>query len=277
MVDLAVADARRRRAGAAAHAGRPHDANWLSGRPLRQVHRTASSAPASMQLIEFADPDRQRRRSRLAFPDDVEMVVEGGDLVDLGLGQPHVVGQRAQMGGRQATVARPGSDAGTRSADRAARPRSAQKRPDLGERTDHPAPALLVRDPVLAVPALSYSLLPWRPRSRSAPATMCVSRSQSGDLGSRTWHTIDLHTAEPNAGLTILADRGADRTDLRPDLSHGLYRQRFRLLDQKIMSIAVALRSSRGGRPFRRSDWECRSPPADRCSGLQVAHLALCR
>ena len=103
-IDLAVADARGGRRGAAAHAGGPHDAHCGRHRPSPRARRAGVSAPAIMQLDRIADPDGQRRRWRLAFPDDVEMVVEGGDLVDLGLGQAHVFGERAQMRRRQAAM-----------------------------------------------------------------------------------------------------------------------------------------------------------------------------
>ena len=37
------------------------------------------------------------------LPDDVEMVIERRHLVDLGL-QPHLLGKRAKVGGRQMAV-----------------------------------------------------------------------------------------------------------------------------------------------------------------------------
>ena len=104
MVDFAVADARGRRAGAAADARRPHHPHGL---------RVDGRAELADQLLgpgkhagnRIADPDGQRRRRRLAFLDDVEMVVERRHLVDLGLRQPHLLGKRAQVGGRQMAVA----------------------------------------------------------------------------------------------------------------------------------------------------------------------------
>ncbi len=45
----------------------------------------------------IADADRQWWRRRLVFLDDIEMIVERGDFIDLGLRQPQPIGQRAQM------------------------------------------------------------------------------------------------------------------------------------------------------------------------------------
>ena len=47
----------------------------------------------------IADADGQRRDIRLAFLHHVEMRVEGRGLEHLGEGQPHLVGQRGEMGG----------------------------------------------------------------------------------------------------------------------------------------------------------------------------------
>ncbi len=65
--------------------------------PSSSAARSAS-APASSQASEFADPDGQRGRRRLALLHHVEMRIEGRDLVDFGHGEPHLLGQRAQMG-----------------------------------------------------------------------------------------------------------------------------------------------------------------------------------
>src|SRR6185369_5439474 len=50
-----------------------------------------------------ADAHRDRRRNGLAFLDDVEVVIEGRDLEDLGLRELHLGGQRREM--RRAQVA----------------------------------------------------------------------------------------------------------------------------------------------------------------------------
>ena len=96
VLDLAVADAGSRRAGAAADAGGAHDSD-LAGidagaQALDQLVRARDHAADGL-----ADADRHGRRLRLAFFDDVEVVVERRDLVDLGLRQAHLFGQRAQV------------------------------------------------------------------------------------------------------------------------------------------------------------------------------------
>ena len=78
---------------------------------LLRAHQLAGQA--------VADPDRQRRRRRLALLDHVEMGVEGRDLVDLGLRQPHLLGERREMRGARGGRSGPGSGAGARSAGRA--------------------------------------------------------------------------------------------------------------------------------------------------------------
>src|ERR1700722_17093825 len=45
-----------------------------------------------------ADADRQLRRRRLTFPDDVEVIVERGDLVNLGFRKPLFLGESEQSG-----------------------------------------------------------------------------------------------------------------------------------------------------------------------------------
>ena len=52
-----------------------------------------------------ADPHGERRRRRLALLHHIEMGVEGRDLVDLGLRQAHLLGERRQMRGREMAVA----------------------------------------------------------------------------------------------------------------------------------------------------------------------------
>ncbi len=78
-----------------------------------------------------ADPDRERGRRCLALAGHVEMGIEGRDLVDLGLGQPHLVGQRRDMGRREMAVGVLDQVQEFDQQIAAARP-VAQKRADLG-------------------------------------------------------------------------------------------------------------------------------------------------
>ena len=99
--NLAVADPRRGRHVAAAHAGRAQDADPLGIRagpqPRDQVLGAGQHAGNGV-----ADPDGERRRDRLALLHHVEVVVERGDLVDLHLAQAHLVGQGADVLGPEA-------------------------------------------------------------------------------------------------------------------------------------------------------------------------------
>ena len=52
-----------------------------------------------------ADPDGERRRRRLALLDHVEVRIEGRDLVHRRLRQPHLLGERGEMRGREMAVA----------------------------------------------------------------------------------------------------------------------------------------------------------------------------
>ena len=52
-----------------------------------------------------ADAHGQGRRHPLAFLDDIEVVVEGRDLVDLGGGELHLLGERDDVCGRDAVIA----------------------------------------------------------------------------------------------------------------------------------------------------------------------------
>ena len=98
-VDVAMPDLGHRGTVAAAHAGRPDhpDGGAEPGRQRGQeclgAHHLAGQA--------VADPDGQGGRGRLAVEDDVEVGVEGGDLVDLGHGQLQRFGQGLEMAGRK--------------------------------------------------------------------------------------------------------------------------------------------------------------------------------
>ena len=92
-----------RRGVAAAHAGRAR----RRGRSARARRFRLRKQPLGARQgagEAVADPDGERRRGRLAVLHDVEMGVEGGDLVDLGQGQPHLVGQRHEVARVQAAV-----------------------------------------------------------------------------------------------------------------------------------------------------------------------------
>src|SRR3546814_4003527 len=71
------------------------------GQRLQQVLRAHHLAGQ-----RIADPDGQRRRRRLALQHDVEVGVEGGDLVDRRHRQLHLARERAQVARGQMPVAR---------------------------------------------------------------------------------------------------------------------------------------------------------------------------
>ena len=64
------------------------------GASERRDQRLGAGERAAQRI---AHPDRDLGRRRLAFLHHVEMVVEGGNLIDLGLRQSHQLGQRRQM------------------------------------------------------------------------------------------------------------------------------------------------------------------------------------
>ena len=97
-----MADRGDRRVVAAAHAGRAHDAHARLERALQLRQQPLGAHHGAGEAV--ADPDRDRRRRRLAVHDDVEMGVEGGDLVDLDEGEPHLVRERHEMARVQAAV-----------------------------------------------------------------------------------------------------------------------------------------------------------------------------
>ena len=98
--DVVVADLGDGRRFAPAHARCADDTHFgRIGPGLERADQRVRACDHATEAV--ANPDGQRRRRRLAFLHDVEMGVEGRDLVDLGLGQLHLVGQRRQMGRRE--------------------------------------------------------------------------------------------------------------------------------------------------------------------------------
>ena len=101
--DMVVADFGDRRRLAAAHAGCADDAHRGRVRTgiqrFDQVVRTRNHAADAV-----AHADGERRRRRLLLLHHVEMGIEGRDLVDLGLGQLHLLGERREMGRREVAV-----------------------------------------------------------------------------------------------------------------------------------------------------------------------------
>ena len=80
--------------GARQRPGPPSGPWWRAARP------GGRRAPDMRAAQAVADADGDRRRRRLALLHHVEVVVEGGDLVDLGLGEAQLLGQgRDVLGG----------------------------------------------------------------------------------------------------------------------------------------------------------------------------------
>ncbi len=102
VIDEVVADLGRRCRLAASDAGRPHYARTGPDLRLQFGKQRLGAGHGAGQAV--ADPDGERLRWRLAFLHDVEMRVEGRDLVDLGLGHTHLLGQRRKMAGREMPV-----------------------------------------------------------------------------------------------------------------------------------------------------------------------------
>ena len=99
---VAMAHLGHRRFLATAHAGRAHHPHGIAhsdGERLQQRGRAETFAGEAI-----ADPDRERRRRALALHHDVEVGVEGRDLVDLGHGEAHLGRERRQVPRRKAAV-----------------------------------------------------------------------------------------------------------------------------------------------------------------------------
>ena len=86
VIDVIMPDLRDRRGIAPADARRSHDAHLRADLVFQGIEQALGAGHRAGQAV--ADPDGQRRRGGFAVMHDIEMRVEGGDLIDLGLGQP---------------------------------------------------------------------------------------------------------------------------------------------------------------------------------------------
>ncbi len=102
MLVQCVADRDDRRLVAAAHARRARDADPVAEPGAQIIEQMLGAIERAAEAV--AHPHGQRRRRRLVIHDDVEMRIERGDLVNLGQGEPHLLGQRHQMPGMEAAV-----------------------------------------------------------------------------------------------------------------------------------------------------------------------------
>ena len=100
VVDMVVPDLAGRRQVAAAHAGRPEHADVLHLRVRQPGEKIFRAGHRAAQ--RFADPDGDGFGPGLVVTHDVEMGVEGRDLVDLRHRDAHLVGERLQQASRQA-------------------------------------------------------------------------------------------------------------------------------------------------------------------------------
>ena len=82
----------------ASDAGRVQHAHIPAQDGGQALQQFAGAGHLARQAV--AHPHRERLRRCFAFLDDVEVVIERRDLIDLGLRQPHLLGQGRQMGGR---------------------------------------------------------------------------------------------------------------------------------------------------------------------------------
>jgi hypothetical protein len=97
-----VADRGDRSVVAAAHAGRPHDAD-IRPEGFRQLGEQLAR-PHHLAAETVADPHGYGGRRFLAVENDIEMRIERGNLVDLDQGEPHLLGERREMGRAQIAV-----------------------------------------------------------------------------------------------------------------------------------------------------------------------------
>jgi hypothetical protein len=97
-----VADRHHGGAVAAAHAGRAHDAHGAAQVGLECGKQRLGASERAAQRV--ADAHGEERGRLLAVHDNVEMGVEGSDLVDLHESEPHVLGERREVARVQAAV-----------------------------------------------------------------------------------------------------------------------------------------------------------------------------
>ena len=102
MIDMMVADLGGRRGVARADARRAHHAHARHLLALQGRQQLLGAGQHAAQAV--ADAHRHRRRPRLAVGHDVEVGVEGRDLVDLRHRDLELFGQRLQMPLRQAAL-----------------------------------------------------------------------------------------------------------------------------------------------------------------------------
>ena len=100
--DVVPAHCRGRRLVAQAHAGRMHHAHIGGLSFLERRRQRRGTGHGAAQRVAYPDGDRRRRR--LALLHHVEMMVEGCNLVDLGLRQAHAFRQCRQMRRRDMAV-----------------------------------------------------------------------------------------------------------------------------------------------------------------------------
>ena len=161
-LDPALADHDRGRMAARPHAGRGHhpDRGGIDGRTQLRQEPVGAGKRAAQAV---ADAHGDRRRRRLAFLHHVEVVVEGGDLVDLGLGEAQLLGECRDV--RCGDVAVPVLDQ-MQELDQevAAAGTLAQEGADVGQRFGLNLPAAAGDAP----PALAFAWM-QRPPSRARP------------------------------------------------------------------------------------------------------------
>ena len=103
MVNMMMADLGGRRRIARADAGRPDDANSREVSRLHFGQQLLGAGEHATQTV--ADADGHLRRALLVVAYDVEVRVEGGDLVHFGHRDPQFFRKRMQVPGREAALA----------------------------------------------------------------------------------------------------------------------------------------------------------------------------
>ncbi len=84
-----------RRAIAAAHAGRMHDAHFASELARQILHELLGTGHCARQRVAHAHSNRRRRP--LAFLHDIEVRVESRDLINFGERHLHFERKRREM------------------------------------------------------------------------------------------------------------------------------------------------------------------------------------